>query len=883
MSVHPRHPIKLCLAVCFALLLPSFCAAASRIEASRAFLLAPGVELRTVTELSRDGWLRYAVISVDTASAGVSAGPFNAEQWIDEPASVMDTVRRNGLLAAVNGDFFDYSTGMPLSMVVVDGTMVRSPRKDQDFATLCIPAGGEGYIGRFTWSSRLVRQDGSSLVISALNEFSVGSSDAVLYSNMRSSRRYPPNAAVALFSGNEVVAVAQADAFGSVAAPGYSDTVFDLELVATGAKSAFVTGLLKGETVRFEFDLFPPYPMDSAFSGKPVLLETGIKAKGLKSFTSISGNQRAPRTMAGVTWAGKLLLVAVEGRSEDSIGMTLDEAADLMIRLGARDALNLDGGGSTQLAADGGKGPIRLIGSDGADRKVSYSIGVRYEGPSAVGSLPSLAAHPPYGNGFEIPPLEELTSPGKAYGGIIEDLPTIITGTSLYLPEDTPDPQGLSVSGPVSVQSDGSFAVEGTGPVEISFAVGGRKATYRMLAASKPVSVSVKAMVLTADGLSFTAVPHDAAGRPVNMPAAGLRAVAEGDLGSAETTTGLFPADAIEGIGNLKGISFYFGGELVSYEEARITGLDRAYGDGMALVSGMDDASAWVAASAPEGALVCMSGFSSGDRDAIEFSYDFGGTGIRAVYIKPKDRLVIPEGSTELRIMVNADLASGHWLRANVRDERNERQFLDFGRLAGQGWNEYRAALPAGGGSFSLEQVYLVEFRDDIRSEGTVILDSLTAVIGGASPDASAFWEASAAGGSQAYVPCAETPLPLDPSLVSQFGLLAVPGDALLITLGATGGSVYKNGIQQMQRLIEACTSQGRYGSLVISVGGLDGAVDRGAEPLARIKDANERAMLKALAARALFMGYKDVTVMEYGAVEALCFRIDGAFYISVP
>ena len=183
--------------------------------------------------------------------------------------------------------------------------------------------------------------------------------------------------------------------------------------------------------------------------------------------------------------------------------------------------------------------------------------------------------------------------------------------------------------------------------------------------------------------------------------------------------------------------------------------------------------------------------------------------------------------------MVNADLASGHWLRANVRDERNERQFLDFGRLAGQGWNEYRAALPAGGGSFSLEQVYLVEFRDDIRSEGTVILDSLTAVIGGASPDASAFWEASAAGGSQAYVPCAETPLPLDPSLVSQFGLLAVPGDALLITLGATGGSVYKNGIQQMQRLIEACTSQGRYGSLVIASAALDGAGRPGAEPLA--------------------------------------------------
>ena len=295
-------------------------------------------------------------------------------------------------------------------MVVVDGTMVRSP-EGPGFRDALHTCRRRRYIGRFR-SSRLVSRTVPRQHL-RLNEFSVGSSDAVLYSN-EVLERYPPNAAVALFSGNRSSQWHKPTPSGRLRR-WVLRYVFDLELVATGAKSAFVTGLLKGETVRFEFDLFPPYPMDSAFSGKPVLLETGIKAKGLKSFTSISGNQRAPRTMAGVTWAGKLLLVAVEGRSEDSIGMTLDERR-LMIRLGARDALNLDGGGSTQLAADGGKGPIRLIGSDGADRKVSYSIGVRYEGPSAVGSLPSLEAHPPYGNGFEIPPLEELTSPGKAYG-----------------------------------------------------------------------------------------------------------------------------------------------------------------------------------------------------------------------------------------------------------------------------------------------------------------------------------------------------------------------------------------------------------------------------------------------------------------------------------
>ncbi|HOY90037.1 MAG TPA: hypothetical protein PKZ09_09740, partial [Bacillota bacterium] len=74
-----------------------------------------------------------------------------------------------------------------------------------------------------------------------------------------------------------------------------------------------------------------------------------------------------------------------------------------------------------------------------------------------------------------------------------------------------------------------------------------------------------------------------------------------------------------------------------------------------------------------------------------------------------------------------------------------------------------------------------------------------------------------------------------------------------------------------------------RSGSLVISVGGLDGSVVQGAEPLARIKDGNERNLLSALAARAMFMGYKDVSVIEYGALGALCSRIDGVYYVSVP
>ncbi|HUF32058.1 MAG TPA: phosphodiester glycosidase family protein [Acidimicrobiales bacterium] len=57
---------------------------------------------------------------------------------------------------------------------------------------------------------------------------------------------------------------------------------------------------------------------------------------------------RHPRTVVGWTASGELLLVTVDGRQPGhSEGMPLSEAADLLIALGAVEALNLDGGGST--------------------------------------------------------------------------------------------------------------------------------------------------------------------------------------------------------------------------------------------------------------------------------------------------------------------------------------------------------------------------------------------------------------------------------------------------------------------------------------------------------------------------------------------------------
>ena len=50
---------------------------------------------------------------------------------------------------------------------------------------------------------------------------------------------------------------------------------------------------------------------------------------------------------------GKFLMITVDGRSESSGGLSLYDLADYLLSIGAVDAMNLDGGGSTTMYLDG--------------------------------------------------------------------------------------------------------------------------------------------------------------------------------------------------------------------------------------------------------------------------------------------------------------------------------------------------------------------------------------------------------------------------------------------------------------------------------------------------------------------------------------------------
>ena len=114
-------------------------------------------------------------------------------------------------------------------------------------------------------------------------------------------------------------------------------------------------------TVRFPSEKFRDsndsrlFIAEDIVSGVPQLIKDGkidITWQAEKSSKSFVETHH-PRTAVAKLKDGKLLMVAVDGRSEASGGMSLYGLADFLLEQGATDALNLDGGGSTTMFLDG--------------------------------------------------------------------------------------------------------------------------------------------------------------------------------------------------------------------------------------------------------------------------------------------------------------------------------------------------------------------------------------------------------------------------------------------------------------------------------------------------------------------------------------------------
>jgi Phosphodiester glycosidase len=131
---------------------------------------------------------------------------------------------------------------------------------------------------------------------------------------------------------------------------------------ASGTKRDELLSLVKVGT-RIDLALFHSSPdseipspvffrSEDVVGGVPLLIKDGLieikweQEKSSKSFVET----KHPRTSVAKLKDGKFLMLTVDGRQpQHSIGMNLKELAELLLDLGAVEAMNLDGGGSTAM------------------------------------------------------------------------------------------------------------------------------------------------------------------------------------------------------------------------------------------------------------------------------------------------------------------------------------------------------------------------------------------------------------------------------------------------------------------------------------------------------------------------------------------------------
>jgi exopolysaccharide biosynthesis protein len=121
--------------------------------------------------------------------------------------------------------------------------------------------------------------------------------------------------------------------------------------VARGFSADRLRRFHKGETIDLEllWDDKGFEKCTNVLQAGPLLLQGGKGALTPEGFSESVIRERHPRSVAG-TDGTSLWWIVVDGRdSWHSRGCTLNEAAALAARLGLKEALNLDGGGSSTM------------------------------------------------------------------------------------------------------------------------------------------------------------------------------------------------------------------------------------------------------------------------------------------------------------------------------------------------------------------------------------------------------------------------------------------------------------------------------------------------------------------------------------------------------
>ena len=323
--------------------------------------IAPGIQHITLMRGNEKGMITAHVLDIDLKK-GYQIKPALANGMIAGRQAVSGIAKDNNAIAAINASYFA-SNGEILGLTKIDSTIVSTAGLAR--SALGIAEDGTPFIGTVDYQGSVKLRDGEILPISGVNS-ERGENAAVLYNQYYDKttktniygREY-------VIKDNEVIAI---NPNNSALKKG------EVVLSVHGSSADRLANLQVGQDCVITEDLGEPWNKAKDILGVgPLLVQNGsvYLTTKIEQFGPDVASGRAPRTAVGLTKDGRVLLAVIDGRQSHSIGYTLLELALFMQEMGAVNAVNFDGGGSSEMVI--GKDIINSP-SDGGERKVGSAL-----------------------------------------------------------------------------------------------------------------------------------------------------------------------------------------------------------------------------------------------------------------------------------------------------------------------------------------------------------------------------------------------------------------------------------------------------------------------------------------------------------------------------
>ena len=281
------------------------------------------------------------------------------------------------VLAAVNADFFELKSGENENNQVIDGEwwkglkVTDSPYDtyDNTHIQFGVDVTKKPVMDRYAFEGFAVARGVATPIITE-NFNPAGKPEGTAFYTSRFGETTPRDTTRQTAEATLIAAGRRGDTLayvrrGAVAPASGNPIPRDGAVLAAygaGARIKEVESMLEGDTVRVLLTTAPRmpsrHPPALLIGGWPRILKDGRivanDAPTVEGTISRNAEMRHPRTAIGFSRdSSTLYLLTVDGRSENSGGMTLIELATMMRRLGAWQAMNFDGGGSTTMVIEG--------------------------------------------------------------------------------------------------------------------------------------------------------------------------------------------------------------------------------------------------------------------------------------------------------------------------------------------------------------------------------------------------------------------------------------------------------------------------------------------------------------------------------------------------